>query len=115
KPGHVSFKATLTREADSTTETAAPDRVVLTGEAIPHEKDSQERKVGVKFRGELRVVPEGGSMRLEKGGAVIEGANAAVLIIVAATNFRSSDPAAACREYLAKADRPYERLRNDHA
>src|SRR5205823_5465270 len=76
KPGHVAFTAMLAREADSTTETAAPDRVILQGQAIPHEKDSQERKVGVRFRGEVRVIPEGGSVRVEKGGVVVNGANA---------------------------------------
>jgi alpha-L-fucosidase 2 len=111
KPGKVSFSATLTREIDSNTETAAPDRVILTGEAIPHEKDSQERKVGVKFRGEVRAVSEGGKVRVENGAIVVEGANAAVLLLVAATNFRAADPAAACREYLAKANKVYPQLR----
>src|SRR5581483_6196031 len=96
KPGSVSFRATLAREADSTTETAAPDRVILQGEAIPHEKDSQERKAGVKFRGEVRVIPQGGTMHAEKDALVVEGAEAAELLIVAATNFRHPDPAAAC-------------------
>jgi alpha-L-fucosidase 2 len=114
KPGHVSFSATLSRGADSTTETAAPDRIILTGEALPHEKDSQERKVGVKFRGEVRVIQEGGTMRVEKGALVVEKANAAMFLIVAATNFRAPDPAALCRDYLAKANKPYPQLRNDH-
>ena len=112
KPGKVSFSATLAREADSATETAAPDRVILTGQAIPHEKDSQERKTGVKFRAEARVVPEGGKVRVENGSVIVEDANAAVLLLVAATDFRGPDPAAACREYLAKANQFYPQLRN---
>ena len=114
KPGKLSFSATLAREVDSTTQTAAPDRVILTGQAIPHEKDSQERKVGVKFRGEVRAIPEGGKVHVENGAVVVEEANAAVLLIVAATEFRAPDPGAACREYLAKADRPYPQLRSVH-
>jgi alpha-L-fucosidase 2 len=114
KPGNVSFRATLTREADSTTETAAPDRVILQGQALPHEKDSQERKVGVKFRGEMRVIPEGGKVSVDSGNVVVEGANAAVLLIVAATDFRHPDTAAACRQELAKAAKPYSQLRNAH-
>jgi alpha-L-fucosidase 2 len=111
KPGAVSFRATLTREADSATGTAAPDRVILQGQAIPHEKDSQERKVGVNFRGEVRAIPEGGKVRVENGAVVVEGANAAVLLIVAATDFRHPDLAAACRDDLAKAAKPYQQLR----
>ena len=111
KPGKISFSATLAREADSKTETGAPDRVILTGEALPHEKDSQERKVGVKFRGEVRAIPEGGKVRVENGAVVVEGADAAVLVIVAATNFRFPDPAAACRDYFTKAAGAYQQLR----
>ena len=36
KPGQVSFHATLTRSQDSQTTVAAPDRVILQGEAIAH-------------------------------------------------------------------------------
>jgi len=119
KPGSVSFRATLAREADSTTETAAPDRVILQGQAIPHEKDSEERKVGVKFRGEVRVIPEGGTVSAAKDAVTVSGADAAVLLIVAATDFRHPDPAAACRDDLAKAAKPYQQLRfeqvNEHS
>jgi alpha-L-fucosidase 2 len=107
KPGKLSFSATLGREADSTTKTAAPDRVVLEGEAIPHDKDSQERKVGVKFRAELRAVAERGRTHVENGNIVVEGANAVTLVLVADTNFRTPDPAAACQRYLVAANKPY--------
>ena len=36
KPGLLSFHATLTRSQDSQTTAAAPDRVILQGEAIAH-------------------------------------------------------------------------------
>src|SRR5271157_2708243 len=36
QPGRLSFLATLTREQDSQTTAAAPDRVILQGEAIAH-------------------------------------------------------------------------------
>ena len=114
KPGRISFSATLGREADSKTSTAAPDRVILEGEAIPHEKDSQERKVGVKFRAEARVIPDGGKMRIEKDSVVVEGANGATILIAAATSFRHHDLAAACRHDLEAARKPYTTLRNDH-
>ena len=113
KPGKVSFSATLAREADSKTETAAPDRVILTGEAIPHEKDSQERKVGVKFRGEVKIIPESGTVRAENGSLVVEGANGALVLVVAATSFNHPDPAEACRKDLEKAGSSFPKLRSD--
>jgi len=71
----VSFRATLTREQDSQTTAAAPNRVILQGEAIAHtnfwmhgnltpERLKAEHKglepTGVKFRAVLRAVNEGG-------------------------------------------------------
>lgn len=78
QPGRLSFHATLTRSQDSKTTTAAPDRVILEGEAIAHtdfwvtlnlsgeklqkEKDQLE-PTGVRFRAELRAINEGGARR----------------------------------------------------
>ena len=114
KPGKLSFSVTLGREADSTTGVTAPDRIVLEGEAIPHDKESQERKTGVRFRAELQAVSEQGSMHVENGNIVIEGADAVTLLLVAATNFRTPDPAAACKRYLDSANKPYAQLRAAH-
>jgi alpha-L-fucosidase 2 len=115
KPGTISFGATLTREQDSKTTTVSPDRVVIEGEAIPRdERHELERKVGVRFRGVLKVVPEGGHVRVEGGEAFVEQANAATLLFAAATNFREKDPNAKCEKYLAGANEPYAQLRSAH-
>src|SRR5215207_3328709 len=87
RPGRVSFDATLTREKDSETRAINPDRVVLEGEAIARgDRHPQERKVGVKFCGVLRVVPEGGRVRADGGRVSVEDADAATLFIAAATD-----------------------------
>ena len=115
KPGSLSFAATLTREQDSKTTTVSTNRVVIEGEAIPRDERHQfERKVGVKFRGVLQVVPEGGRMRLSGSETLVEQANAATLLFVAATNFREKDPSAKCDKYLAAATKPYAQLRAAH-
>ncbi|HZS07587.1 MAG TPA: glycoside hydrolase family 95 protein [Blastocatellia bacterium] len=115
KPGALTFAATLTREADSKTSVVGPDRVVIEGEAIARsERHQQERKVGVRFQGVLRVLPEGGKTRVEGSELVIDGANAATLVFAAATNFREKDVTAKCEQYLAAAKKPYARLRADH-
>lgn len=46
---------------------------------------------------------EGGSLRTVGEYLVIEGANAAVILVAAATSYRHSAPADACRETLSKA------------
>jgi alpha-L-fucosidase 2 len=128
-PGLVSFHATLARGQDSQTTVAAPDRVILQGEAKAHSTYWQmpwmtpERRkaeldqiepTGVRFRAVLRGVGEGG--RLEVSGDVlnVSKANAATLLILAATDYRGGDPTAACERYLARAARPYPDLRAAH-
>ncbi|HZB44254.1 MAG TPA: glycoside hydrolase family 95 protein [Pyrinomonadaceae bacterium] len=116
RPGRVSFAATLTREKDGTTRTLDPDRVALEGEAIARgDRHPQERKVGVKFCGLLRVVHEGGRVRAEGGHVSVEGADAATLLLAAATDFRERVPSSKCAEQLAAASaKPYAQLRAAH-
>ncbi len=129
KPGRVSLRATLTRSQDSQTTVAAPDKVILTGEAIAHtnfwitanltpeklkaEKDQLE-PAGVKFRAVLRAVNEGGQVEVSGSELVVSNANAVTLMIVAATDYRGGDPAAACTQYLARAAKPYATLKAAH-
>ena len=115
KPGRLSLSATLTREQDSKTFNDAPNRVMIEGEAIPRdERHSLERKVGVKFRGELEIRHESGSTNLGTDRLEIVRANAVTLLFAAATNFRDKDPAAKCSQYLFKARKPYAELRSAH-
>ena len=115
KPGGLSFSATMTRERDSQTKTAAPDLVTLEGEAIAYaERHKGERPVGVKFHGALQVKARGGRTRLEGQKVIVEGANEAILFVAAATNFRHADPTRRCREDLAAARKPFAALRSAH-
>ena len=116
KPGLISFSATLNRRQDSRTETAGRDTLIMTGEAIARdEAHSEERKVGIRFTAMLRVIPEGGAVRAAGDRVTVEGADAVTLVLAAATNFRSADPSAKCREYLdAAARQPYADLRAAH-
>ena len=129
KPASLSFHATLNRSQDSRTTTAAPDRVILEGEAIAHtsfwinpwvpaekqqaEKD-QLQKYGVKFRGELRAINEGGTIEVSGGDLVVSNADAVTLLVVAGTNYRGGDPAAECARDLQGASKPYATLKTAH-
>ena len=116
RPGRLSFDATLSRESDSRTRAVGTDRVMLEGEAIARgDKHAQERKVGVKFNGLLKVFAEGGRTQTDGDRVSVEGADAATLLFVAATNFRHKDPSAKCEQYLtAAARKPFKTLRAAH-
>jgi len=129
KPGRVSFHASLTRSQDSQMTASGADRLILEGEAIAHtsfwanprlkpevikaEMD-QLQKTGVKFRGVLRAINEGGQVEVSGSEIVVTNADAVTLLVVAATNYRGGDPAAACDQYLARASKPYARLKSAH-
>ena len=129
KPGQVSFRATLARSQDAEVTVAAPDRVILTGEAIAHtnfwisanqspaarkKETDQLEPAGVKFRGVLRAINEGGKVAVSGTDMVVSNANAVTLLVVAATDYRGGDPAAACARYLARAAKPYATLKAAH-
>ena len=129
KPGKLTFRATLTRSQDAQTTTAAPDRVILAGEAIAHTNfwispnlTPEKRKAetdqlepsGVRFRSVLRAVNEGGKVEIAGADVVVTGANAATLLLVAATDYRGGDPAVACNHYLTRAAKSYDALKSAH-
>ena len=117
RPGSISFAATLTRGQDSRTRGLHPNLVTIDGEAITRgDRHPLERKVGVKFQGRAQALAEGplATTRIEGNEVLVEGADAATLLIVAATNFRVQDPAVKCAEYLDAATGPYAQLRSTH-
>ena len=129
KPGLLSFHATLTRSQDSQTTAAAPDRVILQGEAIAHTsfwitprltgeklkaEEANLQPTGVKFRAVLRAVNEGGQVDVSGNDLIVSNANAATLLLVAGTNYRGGDPAQICAQYLLRAAKPYSALKARH-
>jgi alpha-L-fucosidase 2 len=107
----VSFRATLDRPADATTQ-AADGRLIMTGQALPKRAPGETN--GVRFRAEVKATVSGGRMESSGDHLDISGANSAVLTVVAETEIREKDLAASCARDLAAAARPYETLRSEH-
>ncbi len=115
KPGRVSLVAEMRREADATTHSESPDRLVMDGQAIAHDKNhSDERPTGVRFRAVVQAIAEGGRTHAENATLSVENANAVTLLIAAATDFRKDDPIAKADAYLKGANKPYSALRAAH-
>jgi alpha-L-fucosidase 2 len=112
KPGAISFRATITRPADATSE-AAPGRLILTGQALPKNARG-ENNAGVRFRAEVKAAVSGGRIDNAADHLDIAGADSVTLTIVAATEIREKDPAAACARDLAIASRAFDFLRREH-
>jgi alpha-L-fucosidase 2 len=100
KAAQITFDASLWRPEDFTVETVGPDRIVLKGQATM----KGEHK-GVNFEARLKVIPEGGKLTATDKGLRLENADAATLLIAAATNYRGENPQAVCEKQLAAAGR----------
>jgi alpha-L-fucosidase 2 len=110
KPAQITFDAKLSRPADFTAETVSPGRIVMKGQATMDGKDK-----GVTFEAQLRILPEGGTLTATDDGLRLDKANSAMLLIVAATNYRGDDPHAVCdRQLAAAAKKSYQQLRRAH-
>ncbi len=110
KPGQIIFDAGLARPEDFTVETVAPDQIVMNGRAT-----MEGEHKGVTFEARLKIIPEGGKLMVTDTGLQLEGADAATLLIVAATNYRGEDPASVCDRHLTlAAKKDYLTLRRAH-
>ena len=128
KPAQITFDASLWRPEDFTVETVGPDRIVMKGQAT-----MQGEHKGVNFEARLKIIPEGGKLIVWRGrpglasreqgqdalatdeGLRLENADAATLLITAATNYRGDDPQAVCEKQLAAAGRKnYPELKRAH-
>jgi alpha-L-fucosidase 2 len=112
KPGSISFHATMNRPADATTESAA-GKLIMTGQALP-KRAPGEVNSGVRFRSELKATVAGGQMENAGDHLDVTKADSVTLAIVATTDFREKDLAAACARDLTGSARPYDALRKEH-
>jgi alpha-L-fucosidase 2 len=124
QPGSVSFVANLSGVINTnppgderhSVETSGSKELVLRGKTA----SLLGIEGRVRYEGRVRVVNEGGKLLSTEHGLAVEGANAATLIIAAASNFKryddlSGDPAARVQEYLQRVEgKTFDRLRTDH-
>ena len=110
KPAQITFDASLWRPEDYAVETVAPDRIVMKGQAT-----MEGEHKGVNFEARLKIIPEGGKLTATDEGLRLENADAATILIAAATNYRGDDPQAVCEGQLATAGRKrYPELQRAH-
>ena len=116
--GKISCGIRLDRPMSFETVALAGNHLAITGQALPVNDNPgspyKERQTGIRFRGELLAKTEGGRCTAKGNQLQIEGADAATLFFVAATEFRVRDTATACATYLEAANTSYPVLRRRH-
>ena len=109
RSGGLSFVARLTRSERVTTRVDGDRGLVMMGQLF------HGFVGGMKFAARLLVVPEGGSTDVSEGRVQVRGADAATLLVAAATDYRSAFFEHVSRERVVSAATiPYDVLRRRH-
>ena len=111
KPGRISFDASLTRVQDASAKAISNSAIMLHGQCGDE---------GMRFAACLQVIPEGGSVSATADKLNVNGADAATLILSAATSYinqkdANGDPEALCKNALdVVRDKPYNAILAAH-
>ena len=123
KPGRISFDARMeTPHAKWETLPEAKDTLILSGQVggYTEGRTKNKRPNILKFEARLRVAAEAGEVTNDEHGIYVEKANAATLVLAAATSYVnykdvSGDPARRCRNVLeAIKGKSYQELYERH-
>ena len=114
KAGKISFTAEISG-AHKTDATCEGNLLVLRGSTGP-----ARRLAGLRYEARLKTIAQGGAVTVKKDTVTVKEANAATLLLVAASNFvnykdLSGDPQARTKRYLAKIrNKTYDQIRSAH-
>jgi len=121
KGGSVSFTAKMNSpQPDTTTITVGKTQLALRGQMRPDGHPSGMEGSCLKYEARLLVSTDGGKVKITNEGLEVKGANAAMLLLAAATSFRnfqdvSADPTVRCDKVIkAAAGKSYNTLRKAH-
>ena len=110
KPGRVGFTAKLSRPARATTKPAGANELLMNGQL-----DNESEPKGMKFAARLRIAAAGGKVSAVGDSIRVEGADSAVILLTAGTNYRDKQFETTIDKQLASAAASsYEKLIERH-
>ena len=109
-PGQIGGSLKLDRPVDATAGVMPPHQLVLRGRAAHGEKER-----GLQFEARVRVLPEGGRVRVEGDRLEIRRADSLLLFLAAGTDFHRGDLPSRLDAILAGvAEREFDEIRARH-
>ncbi len=123
RPGAISFCASLSSpHAGMATTKIDTETLAIRGRVadFDNKRTKQVIQGRLKLAARLRVVTDGGVVKVTDEAVQVRGADTATLVLVAATSYRdyqdvSADPIARCASFMEKlAGQSYERLKHSH-
>ncbi|HOT15595.1 MAG TPA: glycoside hydrolase family 95 protein [Bacteroidales bacterium] len=114
KEKSISFSAKLSRKKDVTFETAPNGMIIMKGRVTSGDETVIGLNHGVNYEAQLKIVNRGGNIKVQGDSLIVEGADEAIIYIVAATDYWKTDPHAVCSTTLfAAVKKPYEQLKSE--
>ncbi|HYN85737.1 MAG TPA: glycoside hydrolase family 95 protein [Pyrinomonadaceae bacterium] len=116
RPGRLNFTARMATPQKASVTTDSNDTLVLAG----RNGEAFGVEGALRFQARARVLAEGGVTSAAKDSLTVNAADAATILIAAATSYRSykdvsGDPEPLARSHIAKASRrSYKTLRDEH-
>ena len=118
QPGKLNFNAALRRQHHSEVKGSGSDIMVMTGQAKSTQKENPRipsGSTGTRFAVHMKIIPTGGAVTFADGMLKVKEADAALILLSAATDFAGDDPLALSQKQLnAAMGKSYENLRDDH-
>jgi alpha-L-fucosidase 2 len=113
RPGRISFEARMQTPQRATVEATADGNLVMrgvNGDGAGATADGRPMTGALRFEARVRVLPTGGTRRVDGNALVVQDADAVTLLVAAATSYRtyddvSADPAARVAAALDPASR----------
>ena len=107
QPGSLSFDLGLTRLRDALVTSVGDDGLVMTGHA--------DGGNGVRFAAQLKVISQGGQCTHRGSGLRVEKADAVMILLTAATNYRGQAPKElSLKQLRVAAGKNFKQLHEDH-
>ncbi len=106
KPGNISFRASAKQwqpQEEPVVRSVGTDELVLEARAL--ERKHSDGTTGVRLQAHLKVQAEGGSVRTDGDGLLVEHADAATVLLTMATDFRGADRDAEAKTRIEAAAR----------
>jgi alpha-L-fucosidase 2 len=114
KEKSISFSAKLSRKKDATFETTPNSMIIMKGRVTSGDETVIGLNPGVNYEAQLKIVNRGGNIKVQGDSLIVEGADEAIIYIVAATDYWKTDPHTTCSvSLLAALQKPYSQIKSD--
>ncbi len=106
KPGALSLSAKLSRPANAIVDMVGDNLIKMYG---------QLNNDGVQYESQVKITSIGGKQNVVSDAIEISDADQVLIVVVAATNYRGTDPRRACFDDLTQlADKDFDAILSDH-